>query len=88
MESIDSLIPNSHCFFAQMQFKAPPFMRCGIAFHGFQESDLRDMEEMAISNGMFTLCLSVCPIFTRFLSVCPIYSCLSVQAKVLKIYFI
>lgn len=34
-----------------MQFKAPPFLRCGIAFHGFSEEDLKEMEEMAMNNG-------------------------------------
>ena len=38
-----------------MQFKAPPFLRCSLAFHGFTEADLREMEEIAISNGMFSM---------------------------------
>ena len=35
----------------QMQFRAPPFLRCGIAFHGFTEADVKEMEEIAMTNG-------------------------------------
>ncbi|XP_067948409.1 protein ECT2-like isoform X2 [Watersipora subatra] len=34
-----------------MQFKAPPFLSCEIAFHGFTESELKEMEEIAMTNG-------------------------------------
>lgn len=34
-----------------MQFRAPPFLRCGIAFHGFSEADVKEMEEIAMTNG-------------------------------------